>query len=325
MTAIIEAPTTSFTIRPGAQADLAAYVEMYNDMMRREPEKEGDSGTTLIEQEEWFSSPKTKFGNFLLAFASNPDGSEGSPVGYAAIYRGEDSDFGWLDMLVHPDHRNRGIGTALYEQSLQFAHDKQCSKLYFGISSRYNLLQEFTERRGFTLDRYSWTMRLNKDTPVVAPSYPEGITTRRMVLGQDEQLFTDIRNTTFADHFGSVTRTLEDTIHVTEESGFHPDGLIFAYDGERIVGYCWAVVWPDEVERRGEKVGWIENLGTIPEYRSRGLGRALLLDGIAWLREQGDYVELGVEGKNANALNLYTSTGFVQRDCWVDMVKLLTE
>jgi len=315
--------TAPYLIRPGSEADLAAYVLMYNEIMTQEPDKVEDSRTTDIEQAEWFSSPRAAQRTWLLAFERKAEGSEGAMIGYATLERGESTEFGWLDMLVHPDQRRRGVGGALYATAEQQAQAQQLGKLYFGVSSRYDLLTSFLEQRGYQLDRYSWTMRLAAGVPVPEPRYPAGITTRRMVLGQDEQLLTDLRNVTFADHFGSVQRSLADTIHLTEETGFQADGVIFAYAGEQAVGYCYAVIWPDEVERRGESVGWIENLGVVPEQRRAGLGRALLLDGIRWLRTQVEHVELGVEGKNERALPLYSGVGFEQRNCWADMIKVL--
>jgi ribosomal protein S18 acetylase RimI-like enzyme len=58
-------------------------------------------------------------------------------------------------------------------------------------------------------------------------------------------------------------------------------------------------------------IGGIYGLGILPEYRGRGLGRALLLEAIEKLKDaNADKIMLQVEAKNAKALGLYKSCGF---------------
>ncbi len=59
----------------------------------------------------------------------------------------------------------------------------------------------------------------------------------------------------------------------------------------------------------------------VPEWRGRGLGRALLHWGVTWLQARTqDPVTLMVEGENESALTLYRDTGFAvtrTRGLWV--------
>ncbi len=146
---------------------------------------------------------------------------------------------------------------------------------------------------------------------------------RTFVRGQDEQLFMEVRNICFAEHFGSTPYTIETATYLTEQEMFQPEGLFFAFKGDEIAGYCWSAISQEEMARRGLKVGWIEHIGTTPAHRGVGLGRALLLIGIQHLRQQVDIVELGMEGKNDKAMNLYKSVGFYQYRGWLNMVKAM--
>ena len=57
--------------------------------------------------------------------------------------------------------------------------------------------------------------------------------------------------------------------------------------------------------------GWIGMTGVHPEYRGRGLGRAVLLAGITYLTENSvRTVELEVDDLNRSAKELYSSAGF---------------
>ena len=52
-------------------------------------------------------------------------------------------------------------------------------------------------------------------------------------------------------------------------------------------------------------------LGVVPEWRGRGLGRALLRHGSRWLRDRGfERVMLQVDGENERALTLYRQERF---------------
>jgi ribosomal protein S18 acetylase RimI-like enzyme len=70
-----------------------------------------------------------------------------------------------------------------------------------------------------------------------------------------------------------------------------------------------AVLWFDEVNRTAE----FEPVGTHPDYRRRGLGRALLLHGMHVVREAGaTEVTVACAGapKRPAARSLYYSVGF---------------
>jgi mycothiol synthase len=164
-------------------------------------------------------------------------------------------------------------------------------------------------------------MQLPAQQEVEPASMSEGFITHTFVRDQDEELLTHVRNVTFAEHYGSVERTVEEMTYRTKQPDFHASGLFFAFDGDREAGFCYTSRDPREWERRGETVGHIQLLGVMPEYRGRGLGRALLLEGVNYLRQYVSLVELGVEGKNDTALALYESVGFKLHKAWGNMVK----
>lgn len=57
--------------------------------------------------------------------------------------------------------------------------------------------------------------------------------------------------------------------------------------------------------------GGIYGLGVMPEYRGKGLGRAILLAGVEMFKAAGaSEIMLQVEAQNANALGLYEACGF---------------
>ncbi len=89
-----------------------------------------------------------------------------------------------------------------------------------------------------------------------------------------------------------------------------PGGLlIVVVDGERVVGSL-------SVTRikysKGEHRAYV-GLGMLPEYRGKGVGRAMLEEAQGWARSQGvRKLSLEVIASNKRAVALYRSFGFVE-------------
>jgi mycothiol synthase len=299
----------AFTLRLLTENDLPAFVDAVNEWAAREDVLDT---TTLSETIEWFHSPLNYEVN-VPAFALNDDGSEGKLIGLVSLMQNPGDDRAWCWLHVHPDYRNHGLGNALFAECLRRAEESGVQSIFFTPSRNATLLIDFLQRRGYNMERYFWDMRLEADHPSEAATLPDGFTLRTFVPGQDEALLTHVRNVTFAEHYGSVQRT--------KEGWFHADGVFFAFDGDEVAGFCMTSRDEREWERRGEKVGHIGLLGVMSAYRGRSVGRALLLIGVNYLRGFVTVVELGVEGKNDNALALYHSVGFHEYKGWANMTR----
>lgn len=79
----------------------------------------------------------------------------------------------------------------------------------------------------------------------------------------------------------------------------------------RIVGTVHAQFDAGRRNPTGGPYAWISNLTTDPDWRGRGLGRALLAAGLTHLRMRGAAtVALGVDGGDPAPMALYRSAGF---------------
>ncbi|MDW8064494.1 MAG: GNAT family N-acetyltransferase [Anaerolineae bacterium] len=94
---------------------------------------------------------------------------------------------------------------------------------------------------------------------------------------------------------------------------FLPPGETFApgyvwVEGRRVVGYAMV----RRFQPRSE--GWlIANVAVAPDFRGRGIGRALVSASLEYARAHGArWVALQVRADNAPALRLYRSLGFVE-------------
>ena len=97
-----------------------------------------------------------------------------------------------------------------------------------------------------------------------------------------------------------------------------PTGSFIAYDGPRPVGF----IATDSHWDHGT-VGAIHELVVDPEYQGMGLGRALLLRGMAYLRARGcRECELWVGERNERARALYRNLGFQENGRWGKWVRM---
>ena len=108
-----------------------------------------------------------------------------------------------------------------------------------------------------------------------------------------------------------------------EELLVKPDTLLLlAFDGSAAIGYGLAHVmaledsWIPDTWQTGQRIGEVESLSVLPEYRGSGLGSVLLDQLEAHLRARGarDLI-LGVLPGNDDAIRLYQRRGY--RPTWL--------
>jgi ribosomal protein S18 acetylase RimI-like enzyme len=130
---------------------------------------------------------------------------------------------------------------------------------------------------------------------------------RRFVQGRDEDAWVSVFNKVFRefDDFRSIT--VEDMLMSETSPTFDAAGMFIAELEGEPVGIVNAYV--DKM--RKEKKGFIRMLGVVPEYRRRGIGRALAEKAMESLRERGmETVEAGAVMDKPEAIQLWESMGF---------------
>ena len=86
-----------------------------------------------------------------------------------------------------------------------------------------------------------------------------------------------------------------------------PEGIIFL----DYLNYPSAYVWTQRISKDNCSVGSIGMTGVHPDYRGRGLGRAVVAAGIAYLKSLDViFIELEGDAENVPARELYLSFGF---------------
>ena len=132
---------------------------------------------------------------------------------------------------------------------------------------------------------------------------------RQFTPGKDEQVWINILNEAFKEYENLRPQTLEDMETWQKNPLFDDIGMFIAEFDGKPVGCVNAFI---DGEKK-EKKGFIEDLGIVPEYRRRGIGRQLLKKALESLKERGmERVEVGIQDDKITAKKLFESMSFRQ-------------
>ena len=225
-------------------------------------------------------------------------------------------DEGVAELVVHPDRRRRGFGTALVHQLLELSGDRPLSIWAHGdLPGSAELLAP----HGF--ERARVLLQMRRDLAGVDPEpstrLPGDVRVLPFRPGRDEGAWLRVNARAFATHPEQGAWTAEDLRLREAEPWFDPAGFLMAWRGDpdaggELLGSHWTKVHAPG-DAGDEAVGEVYVLGIDPSAQGLGLGRALTDLGLAHLRGRGlRQVLLYVEEENAAAVRLYTGRGFTR-------------
>jgi mycothiol synthase len=229
---------------------------------------------------------------------------DGTLAGYAEVWArerqpGAEQRF-VLNAHVHPQHRGRGLGTRLFARMVARA-EAHLRALPRGTSGRLTAFSHeadadaraIFERAGFRAERHAWTLRRDLDAEPQAPAWPEGLTVRAFVPGQDDAATHALINEAFADLPGHVPSRLDDwRARLMAPDLFRPEYWFLACDGSSLAGCALGYGFPE--------AGWLATLAVRSPYRERGLALSLLQHCFAEFYRSGHpALELGLDGTAA--------------------------
>lgn len=149
------------------------------------------------------------------------------------------------------------------------------------------------------------------DLPEV--TVPGGVSLRTYRGHQDDAELLRVNNAAFSWHPEQGGWTGQDIAGRRDESWFDPAGVFLAFEegSDTLLGFHWTKVHPAEAGE--EEIGEVYVVGIDPAAQGRGLGRALTLAGLHYLRGRrlGE-VLLYVESDNSAAVHTYQQLGFTR-------------
>ncbi len=226
--------------------------------------------------------------------------SNGEIISYVHLTANREAR-GWtFESAVHPAHRSQDYLTDLASVAVDTATRQGGQTLRTWI---YNATWPVSlAALGFVPDRE--LRQLRASIPLGSPSYPAGVERRLFRPGVDEDAWLALNNAAFEGHPENGSWDNEILEDRQAQPWWDPAGIVMAWRSSELVGFCWT-------KDHGDGVGEIYIVGVSPDARRLGLGRALTLDGLEVLAEQGCSTGmLYVDAANRPALGMYEELGF---------------
>jgi len=225
-------------------------------------------------------------------------GSGGEALGYAHLDMPGDGDFSG-EFVVHPKARRRGLGHALLDALLSRSDD-----LRVWAHGDLPAAAALARAAGLVRVRALWQMRRSLAEPLPSPAFPDDVILRTFAPDKDEAAWLEVNAQAFAHHPEQGGWTAEDLAMREQEPWFDPDGFFLAEREGRLIGFHWTKIHPGSL-------GEVYVVGIDPGAQGGGLGRALTLAGVGYLKDRGlREVMLYVDEDNTAAVRMYSALGF---------------
>ena len=217
---------------------------------------------------------------------------------------------------VLKSHRRTGIGKMLVARAIDHSRALDVRVLHIQVGLDSSDASHILEFHGFTRIKEYWQMRWEGgELPPVR--LPDGFKMRPFRLDQDEQALADLQNAAFRENWGFCPNSVEEIAGRVRMKSNVPDRILLITDGDTPAAYNWT----HRNENSHGSVGFIGMTGVHPNYRGTGLGTAVVVAGLEYLRGEGiTTVELEVDSQNSPARELYLKLGFrqVQQTVWYE-------
>jgi mycothiol synthase len=238
----------------------------------------------------------------------------GDVVGYLSLSASRDDETGMAELVVHPQARRGGIGSAMARAALA----KTAGRNRFWAHGTLQPAQGTAAALGLVAVRELVQMRRSlSDVPDDVSPGP-GVQIRTYAGTDDDAELLRVNNAAFAQHPEQGGWTETDLAERRGEPWFDPAGLFLAFGDSagdqpgRLLGFHWTKVHLDQ-----PALGEVYVVGVDPSAQGRRLGQTLTAVGVGYLARRLNTAEaadptvmLYVESDNVPAVRTYQRLGF---------------
>jgi len=230
-------------------------------------------------------------------------------IGVAAV-RAEPAPDGAMParIVLEARARREDRAIALVQASVEMIRAAGGERIRLYLPSQTNWLQVAAQQAGFSAVRTIAHMLLPASAPTPTAEPVPGVKLRSIRPGEDHLVLAAL-NRAWSGTWNFVEIPFE---MLEADLDGQREGMLLGVDAaDKIIATCHAVFDGREQNPDGNPRAWISNLTVDPDYRQRGVARAMLSAGISYLRGRGaSSITLGVDADNPAPFRLYQSVGF---------------
>jgi len=219
-----------------------------------------------------------------------------------------------VELVVDPDHRSFGIGKQLLSKAVEICGQN----LRLWVHGENEAAAALAD--SFNFEKIRAVLQMQKQLTDIEklPEIDPKIIIRSFLLGLDSNDWLSLNNKVFKDHPEQSDWQLSDLNHRLGEEWFDEKGFFIASLNNQMIGSTWTKIHGELTHDHGGShdhpaIGEIYITAVDPDYSGSGLGRALTITALNYLKYQGlTDAMLYVDFDNTRALKLYKSLGFTE-------------
>ena len=219
-----------------------------------------------------------------------------------------------VELVVDPSHRGTGVGKALLSEVIKICGKSLRLWVHGEAEVAHNLAASFNFEKIRTVMQMSKSLTDIQPLPVL----DKEIIIRSFLPGIDSDDWLELNNKVFKDHPEQGGWQLSDLNHRLSEEWFDEKGFFIVEKNKQVIASTWTKVHGEHSHDHdgGQShahpaIGEIYITAVDPAYAGHGIGKALTITALNYLKYQGlQDAMLYVDFDNKAALSLYDSLGF---------------
>ena len=219
-----------------------------------------------------------------------------------------------VELVVDPSYRGAGVGKALLSEAIRICGKTLRLWVHGEQEAAHNLASSFNFEKIRTV--FQMSKSLTDIQPL--PTIDKEVIIRSFLPGIDSDAWLELNNKVFKDHPEQGGWQISDLNHRLSEEWFDEKGFFIVEKNKQVIASTWTKVHGEhshdhdgDVSHAHPAIGEIYITAVDPAYAGQGIGKALTITALNYLKYQGlNDAMLYVDFDNKAALNLYDSLGF---------------
>ena len=298
-------------IRNFKESDLEGFERLYNESERENPDYRPLTSEELrkLVLEHPAYDPRAHFAGFDVGELV----CSGRGL-YMPEYVKVKGPVGHLEFYVLPDYLRVDVEKEVFARILEYMRTRGVELMQTRVDTRFKVRVRLFERLGFSKSDYQNHGMERNPSLAEEPREPEGYRIRAVRYPGELETMVSVFNEAFATREKYPPMTVERFRRgwAMEDEENH-SGFFFAEreTDSKVVGMVLSGTNRSYNEEHGVRRGGTYALAVIPSERRKGLGTALTLKSVEWIRNKCmDVAYVSVNVANEDAFSIYKALGY---------------